>query len=72
VPECDREASIMKRAWPTGGLLRHYDKEIRERITVLRQGHSDHNTAVDITYKVPNLLTSNADIALHSSRPFSE
>jgi hypothetical protein len=23
VPECDREASIMWRSWPSGGLLHH-------------------------------------------------
>jgi hypothetical protein len=28
VSECDREASIMRRPWPTGGLLRHLEKKI--------------------------------------------
>ena len=26
VSECDRESSIMRRPWPTGGLLRHGKK----------------------------------------------
>ena len=38
VPECDREATIMRGPWPTGGggeLLRQGEKKIQELKTVL-------------------------------------
>jgi hypothetical protein len=64
VSECDREASIMTRPWPTGGLLRHWGYIYVQDVTMLCSV-TEHVTVTSSHYTERNPPLS-SDFCLHS------